>query len=64
MSVCPAMLIQSITGQRTAAAAKRWVCPITQLDSTPPPEHPDTYMCVVSAKPRAITASTPAIRSS
>src|SRR2546427_11066515 len=47
-SVWPAMLIQSITGQRTAAAAKRLVCPITQLESTPPPEHPDTYRRVVS----------------
>ncbi len=48
MSVWPAMLIQSMTGQRTAAAAKRLVCPITQLESTPPPEHPPTYMRVVS----------------
>src|SRR5438034_4942870 len=38
ISVCPAMPIQSVTGQRTAAAAKRLVCPITQLDRTPPPE--------------------------
>src|SRR5204863_2073717 len=45
-SVWPAMLIQSITGQRTAAAAKRSVCPITQLERTPPPLHPDTYMRV------------------
>jgi hypothetical protein len=36
------MLIQSMTGQRTAAAAKRVVWPITQLESTPPPLHPDT----------------------
>ena len=64
MSVSPAIEIQSITGQRTAAAAKRVVCPITQLDSTPPPEHPDTYIRVVSTKPRPITASTPAMRSS
>src|SRR5437773_9973754 len=42
ISVCPAMPIQSVTGQRTAAAAKRLVCPITQLDRTPPPEHPPT----------------------
>src|SRR6266853_2082432 len=55
MSVSPAMLIQSITGQRTAAAAKRVVCPITQLDKTPPPEHPDTYMRCVSTYPRPIT---------
>src|SRR5207245_2775224 len=40
MSVWPAMLIQSITGQRTAAAAKRLVCPITQLESTPPARAP------------------------
>src|ERR1041385_5176421 len=64
MSACPAMLIQLITGQRTAAAANRLVCPITQLDSTPPPEHPPTYIRVVSTNPRPITASTPAIRSS
>src|SRR5947199_9239293 len=51
MSVSPAIEIQSITGQRTAAAAKRVVCPITQLDSTPPPEHPDMYIRVVSTKP-------------
>src|SRR5712691_2640667 len=44
MSVSPAMLIQSITGQRTAAAANRVVWPITQLDKTPPPEQPDTNM--------------------
>src|SRR5213594_2748240 len=50
MSVWPAMLIQSITGQRTAAAAKRLVCPITQLESTPPPEHPDTYIRVVRSE--------------
>ena len=42
------MLIQSITGQRTAAAAKRSVWPITQLESTPPPLQPDTYMRAVS----------------
>jgi hypothetical protein len=42
------MLIQSITGQRTAAAAKRSVLPITQLERTPPPLQPDTYMRVVS----------------
>src|SRR5262244_2188701 len=47
-SVCPAMLIQSITGHRTAAAANRSVWPITQLESTPPPLHPDTYMRDVS----------------
>ena len=47
----PAMLSQSITGQRTAAAAKRSVWPITQLDSTPPPLHPETYMCDVSTNP-------------
>ena len=48
MSVWPAKLIQSITGQRTAAAAKRSVWPITQLESTPPPEQPPTYMRSVS----------------
>ena len=64
MSVCPAMLIQSITGQRTAAAANRPVWPMTQLESTPPPEHPETYMRVVSTYPLPITASTPAMRSS
>src|SRR2546422_917188 len=48
ISVCPAMPIQSVTGQRTAAAAKRLVCPITQLDRTPPPEHPPTNIRVVS----------------
>ena len=42
MSVVPAMLIQFVTGQRTAAAAKRLLWPITQLDSTPPPEQPPT----------------------
>src|SRR6185503_1055238 len=47
-SVCPAMLSQLITGQRTAAAAKRVVWPITQLDSTPPPEQPPTYIRLVS----------------
>src|SRR2546425_8094304 len=36
-------LIQSITGQRTAAAAKRLVCPITQLESTPPPERSEEH---------------------
>src|SRR5574341_59290 len=56
MSVCPAMLIQLITGHRTAAAAKRLVCPITQLESTPPPLHPPTYIRVVSTYPLAITA--------
>ena len=40
MSVWPAKLSQLITGQRTAAAAKRSVWPITQLESTPPPEQP------------------------
>ena len=42
MSVSPDMLIQSMTGQRTAAAANRVVCPITQLERTPPPLHPPT----------------------
>src|SRR5437660_2774366 len=42
MSVSPAMLIQSITGQRTAAAAKRVVWPITQLQHTPPTDNPYT----------------------
>jgi hypothetical protein len=42
------MLSQSMTGQRTAAAAKRSVCPMTQLESTPPPLQPDTYMRDVS----------------
>jgi hypothetical protein len=63
-SVLPVMLNQSITGQRTAAAAKRSVWPITQLESTPPPLQPETYMWVVSTKPLATVASTPAIRSS
>ena len=58
------MLSQSITGQRTAAAAKRSVWPITQLESTPPPLQPETSMRVVSMKPLATVASTPAIRSS
>src|SRR5579884_3200470 len=48
MSVLPVMLIQSITGQRTAAAAKRLVWPMTQLDNTPPPLQPDTYIREVS----------------
>ena len=64
MSVCPAMLIQSITGHRTAAAANRLVCPTTQLESTPPPLHPPTYIAVVSMYPRPTTVSTPAMRSS
>src|SRR5437016_4455653 len=51
ISVLPVMLSQSITGHRTAAAANRFVCPITQLESTPPPLHPDTYMRDVSTKP-------------
>src|SRR3954471_17027247 len=63
-SVCPAMLSQSITGQRTAAAANRSVCPITQLERTPPPLQPDTYIREVSMYPLPTTASTPAIRSS
>src|SRR5258706_12084542 len=64
MSVCPAILIQSITGQRTAAAAKRSVLPMTQLESTPPPLQPETYMRDVSMYPLPTTVSTPAIRSS
>ena len=48
MSVWPAMLSQSMTGQRTAAAANRSVWPMTQLESTPPPLQPDTYMRDVS----------------
>ena len=48
MSVCPAKLSQSITGHRTAAAAKRSVWPITQLERTPPPLQPDTYIRDVS----------------
>src|SRR5262249_5723516 len=64
ISVWPLILIQSVTGQRTAAAANRSVCPITQLESTPPPLHPETYMRVVSTQPLPTTASTPAIRSS
>ena len=63
-SVWPAKLIQLITGQRTAAPAKRFVWPMTQLESTPPPEQPPTYMRVVSTIPFAMTASTPAMRSS
>src|SRR5579863_7750557 len=51
MSVSPAMLIQSMTGHRTAAAANRVVCPITQLESTPPPLHPPTNMRLVSMYP-------------
>jgi hypothetical protein len=42
MSVVPAMLSQLVTGQRTAAPAKRVVWPMTQLESTPPPLHPAT----------------------
>src|SRR5213592_4496087 len=64
MLVWPAMLIQSITGQRTAAAAKRSVLPMTQLESTPPPLQPDTYIRDVSTYPFPTTVSTPAIRSS
>src|SRR5215472_885283 len=64
MSVSPAMLSQSITGQRTAAAAKRLVWPMTQLESTPPPLQPDTYIRDESMNPFALTASAPAIRSS
>src|SRR5690242_20063916 len=64
MSVSPAKLSQSITGQRTAAAAKRLVWPITQLESTPPPEQPPTYMLCVSTYPRPTTVSTAAMRSS
>src|SRR5205814_9867654 len=48
ISVCPAKLSQSITGQRTAAAANRSVWPITQLESTPPPLQPETYIREVS----------------
>ena len=47
-SVWPAKLIQLVTGQRTAAAANRSVWPITQLESTPPPLQPPTYMRGVS----------------
>src|ERR1700731_4345918 len=61
MSVSPAMLIQSVTGQRPAAAAKRFVWVITQLDNTPPPLQPDTYMRDSSTMPCFTTASTPAI---
>src|SRR5438270_11254694 len=63
-SVSPAKLSQSITGHRTAAAAKRFVWPMTQLESTPPPEQPPTYMLCVSTYPRATRVSTPAMRSS
>jgi DNA-binding NtrC family response regulator len=63
-SVWPAKLNQLITGQRTAAARKRSVWPITQLVSTPPPLHPPTKRLAGSTYPLAITASTPAIRSS
>src|SRR5450755_1507696 len=59
-SVSPAMLIQSITGQRTAAAAKRFVWEIIQLDRTPPPLQPDTYSRDSSTMPFLSTASTPA----
>ena len=34
------LVIQSMTGARTAAAAKRSLCPMVQLDSTPPPDTP------------------------
>src|SRR5664279_4071446 len=64
ISVSPRKESQSITGQRTAAAAKRVVCPIVQLDSTPPPLQPPTYIRVVSTHPRPITSLTPSIRSS
>ena len=47
-SVWPAMLIQFVTGHRTAAPANRFVCPMTQLESTPPPLQPPTYIRVVS----------------
>jgi hypothetical protein len=58
------MLIQSITGHRTAVAANRSVLPMTQLERTPPPLQPDTYMREVSMYPLPTTVSTPAIRSS
>ena len=48
MSLSPWKLIQSITGQRTAAAAKRSVWPMVQLESTPPPLQPETNMFRVS----------------
>src|ERR1700759_3085317 len=63
-SVSPAMLIQSITGQRTAAAAKRFVWVIIQLDKTPPPLQPDTYMRASSTLPCFSTVSTADIKSS
>src|SRR5678816_2484424 len=59
MSVWPAKLSQSITGHRTAAPAKRFVWPITQLERTPPPEQPPTYMRVVSTYLSRIHLSEP-----
>ncbi len=46
-----------------AAAAKRSVCVTTQSMSSPPPLPPVTQSFFGSMKPRATTASTPAIRS-
>src|SRR6185312_12678339 len=63
-SVSPTKLIQSITGQSAAAAAKRSVWPTVHDVSTPPPEQPYTYKFFESMYPRPITVSTPAIKSS
>ena len=64
LSVVPTKLIQFVTGQLELAAANRFVCPTIHAVSTPPPEHPNTYMRLVSTYPRLMTVSTPAIRSS
>src|SRR5437867_12016546 len=47
-SVWPTKLIQLITGQSDAAAAKRSVWPTVHAVSTPPPEQPNTTMFFVS----------------
>src|SRR5256885_15792019 len=63
-SVRPTKLIQLITGQSDAAAAKRSVCPTVHAVRTPPPEQPVTYRLFASMYPRPTTVSTPAIKSS
>src|SRR5690606_20901441 len=63
-SVVPTKLSQFVTGQFAEAAANRSVWPTVHDVSTPPPLQPYTYMRFSSTMPFAITASTPAIRSS
>src|SRR6202167_6186593 len=54
---------QSAMDRCETAVLKRVVCPTVQLVSTPPPLPPVTPSLSGSTQPRAISSSTPAIRS-